>query len=289
MAVVAGGCCSSGRDLDDQSTSEEQYQVDDGGRRRAKSRQQSAGIDPIPADPLTTSNTPDSPTDGLAARAEVLLREEFNQAWAHYRQAETTRTQLLTVCLTVSAAACAVGSQVAARSDLTDPKTLVAFSGSLFAFTLFTAFIYVAVRKTDAVLMHYERVLNLVRDYFYVGVNREIEPYKSLSIRNFKHPMLGTSGWWRFTRIQTAVENIVMGIAVLATGGQIGLMIAALTAHSPNWLAVAIQTVLLVASLVVTAGLVSLRIATNRARITELTDPPPYSPVVTPSTQQPPP
>jgi len=192
------------------------------------------------------------------------LRDEFNQAWEHYRHIESVRTQYLALFFAVLTGAVGVGSQAAARSNFADTATVLAFSASLFVLTVFAAFVYVTVRKADVVMAHYETVINRVRDYFYKWVDPDAEPFKSLNIRVRNHPMLGGKGLWRLARIQTSVETVVLGTAVLTSCGQAVLLVMTLVAASPNWTAVAIETGLVATSCLALIGLVLLRMKGNQ-------------------------
>jgi hypothetical protein len=228
----------------------------------------SARVDSVPRDSHHRPKNTGRETDYHLTRAEALLIAEFNQAWEHYRQNETIRTQHFALFSAVTIAAVGVGSQAAARSNFDDAATVLAFSGSLFVFATFTGFIYITLRKVDVALQHYELVWNQVRNYFYRGVDRRIEPYKSLSIRDRDHPMLYTAGLWRFTKIQASIENLVLGAAVLVSCGQTSLTIDVLLTQRSDWPVVATVAALTGASWIVVAGLVALRRAAGRWRPT---------------------
>lgn len=168
------------------------------------------------------------------AKSETLLLAEFDQAWAHYRHAETTRTAHLGFLFTVT-----LGSAAAAAAALPTGKlgssTNFALTLFLAIYLVFVSFEYAVLRKLDFVMSHYEGVWNRIRHHFYRHVDPEIEPFASLDVRRSKDPMMTGRIRRRLLRTQTATEITLIAMALLASAGEVVLLVQASVAQESPW------------------------------------------------------
>jgi hypothetical protein len=147
----------------------------------------------------------------VLTRSEILLCHEFEQAWQHYRQNESLRSQYLGYFFALIVASAAFGTQTVRSRALSSPPSLVLFEIFLLALSLLSCFVYLGVRRAGIALTHYESVWNVIRDHFYSGVDRQAEPYRSLNIRASSHKVLRR----RWTGMQALSEFVVMLLCML--------------------------------------------------------------------------
>jgi hypothetical protein len=178
----------------------------------------------------TKTHAPREPSS--SPDAEGLLMREFDQAWAHYRAADTMRTQFLGFVFTVTLGAAALSGGIASPDKLSQTLGFVAFAALLDIYLFLLAGVYLSIRKLDTVMRHYEQVFKGVRDYFYQNVDRTTEPYSTLNIRESDAPIMTGSVRRRLLRIQTVSEIVVTVFAAIATACEVALITYAASSAS---------------------------------------------------------
>jgi heme/copper-type cytochrome/quinol oxidase subunit 4 len=150
-------------------------------------------------------------------KAEALMLEEYHQVWEHARHMETMRSQYLGFFFTVTLGLAVLAVPTISAGALNNPARLVVLSGFLTVFFLFTAFIYIAIRKTGVVYGRYVGAIHLIRDHFLVN-RRGLETVLSwLRFLESDIPIMRS----RLFRIQTTAEFIIrlfMLLTVFAAG-----------------------------------------------------------------------
>jgi hypothetical protein len=163
--------------------------------------------------PETEDAEKDNDVDVLAS-AETLLRDEFGQAWQHFRHLETMRSQYVAFAFTITLASFAAAIPLIASIGEVDSVTVLLVGVFIQLYCLILGSLYFSVRKIRIVLAHYRRTIEDVRHYFY----RRTKPdfgfdIRRLDISREAYAVLG----WRLFRLQTTSELIL--IALLAIGG----------------------------------------------------------------------
>lgn len=182
------------------------------------------------------------------AKAENLLRDEFGQAWQHYRHNETLRTQYLNYALSITLASVAVSVPLStARADAA-VRLLVA-GAFVLMYTLFIAFALATVLKIRLVNRHYAQVWLDVRTYFYrsdSGLTFDtdrLNVWSGPESGNF-HPLLRMQAW---------AEFVLQSLLVLASVVAVALVVALAIIGAPWWQVVIMTTnALVVAAIAVT-------------------------------------
>jgi hypothetical protein len=150
----------------------------------------------------------------VLASAEVLLREEFGQAWQHFRHLETMRGQYLAFAFTVTLASLAASIPLVAGVDEVDGTTLLLAGVFVLLYCLVIGFLYFSVRKIRIVLAHYRRTIEDIRHHFFHRARGDLGfDVARLDLADRTYTVLG----WRLFRLQTTSESIL--VAFLAIGG----------------------------------------------------------------------
>lgn len=179
------------------------------------------------------------PSQTTLTKAESLLLAEFDQAWSHYRQNETMRTQYVGFFLTVTLGFAALGANIVTPDRLSQASDIIGYGVFLGVYLLLVSFTYLIVRKVDVAMYHYERLWRSVRNYFYSDVNRTTEPYASIDIRDYLHSLRGGPIRKSTLRIQTTAELLLVLFAFLASSGEVFLTLRLGWIHASPWLVVA--------------------------------------------------
>jgi hypothetical protein len=194
------------------------------------------------------ANAPD-----LLTMGEILLSHEFEQAWQHYRQNETLRSQYLGYFFALVLGSAAFGAQTVRSRALSSPVSLILFEVFLLTLALLSCFVYLGVRRAGIALAHYEAAWNAIRDYFYSSIDRRVEPYCSLNIRDSGHKILS----YRWTGMQPLSECVIALLSLFIVIFQIGLFVRLILINAAWWeqaIGVGILAVTLTAPILVIAS-----------------------------------
>ncbi len=148
--------------------------------------------------------SPDHDVDVLTS-AETLLRDEFGQAWQHYRHLETMRSQYLAFSFTITLASLAVAIPLLAHSTRTI-SSLLLIGVFVQLYCLIVGSLYFNVRKIRIVLSHYRKTIQSVRCYFYDRAQDFTYDTGRLNITRRTYAIAG----WRPLRIQATSESILL-------------------------------------------------------------------------------
>jgi hypothetical protein len=156
--------------------------------------------------------TNDNDVDVLTP-AETLLRDEFAQAWQHFRHLESMRSQYLAFTFTITLASLAAAIPLIANFGENSSLVLLLTGVFILLYSLILASLYFSVRKIRIALAHYRQVTEEIRYYFYHRARSEFH-YKTdrLNITGRTYTVLG----WRLFRLQTTSESILMVFLVIA-------------------------------------------------------------------------
>ena len=155
----------------------------------------------------------DDHVDALTS-AETLLRDEFGQAWQHFRHLETMRGQYLAFAFTITLASLAAAIPLVANIDGASSLMLVLTGLFVQLYCLIIGSLYFSVRKIRIALAHYRQTIEDIRLYFYPRARTDFTyDTERLDITGQKYTVLG----WRLFRLQTTSESIL--IAFLAVSG----------------------------------------------------------------------
>lgn len=173
--------------------------------------------------------TPSDDHRHAITQADALLRDEFGQAWQHYRHLEVLRGQYIGFAFTVTFASLALTVPLIASSPQVGSITLPIGAFLLF-YGLFVGSLYLNVRKIRFLLAHYQKVLEDVRAYFYDHIPNLDFDVDGLNVLRVDHPLIRS----RLFRSQTTSESILAMLLIVATGTQMIFIIVTLRAH-PQW------------------------------------------------------
>jgi hypothetical protein len=160
------------------------------------------------------------------ARIELLLKQEFDQAWSHYRQLETARSQHVGFLFAALFALVPVLKAVLDIPYLGDHRFPVAtlVGATYAALALFVLFV---VRRNNAILAHYEYVMRQVRRVFYGARYDEI----GFLLDPRLHPSVVSQPF----RISRATERLCLCAAVGVPAGMVILSFAAAFTEEIGW------------------------------------------------------
>ncbi len=121
---------------------------------------------------------------GLGEDEKKLLMSELDQAWAHYRHLEETRTKYLNFFFTILLGSAAFWGTVLRRENL-EPNAVI-FGFYVYAFFLFVviAVIYAAIKKIGVTRDQYEDIIHITHEYLFKGNKGAVGLYKITE----KHP-----------------------------------------------------------------------------------------------------
>jgi hypothetical protein len=168
---------------------------------------------------------------GALTAAETLLRDDFGQAWQHFRHLETMRSQYLAFAFTITLASYAAAITLVANIEKIDSMVVLLTGVFVQLYCLVVGSLYFSVRKIRVVLAHFRRTIEDVRHYFYDRVKTGFD-YDTgrLDISRQSYTVLG----WRLFRLQTASELIL--IAFLVVSGVVEAICAVgIFALAPTW------------------------------------------------------
>jgi len=148
--------------------------------------------------------SPENDVDVLKS-AETLLRDEFGQAWQHYRHLETMRSQYLAFSFTITLASLAAAIPLLAHATKTI-GTLLLTGVFVQLYCLIVGSLYFNVRKIRIVLSHYRKTIQSVRSYFYDRTQDLAYDTGRLNITRRTYAIAG----WRPLRIQATSESILL-------------------------------------------------------------------------------
>ena len=194
----------------------------------------------------TKAQSRDGEHERALNNAEALLRDEFTQAWQHYRHLEQVRGQYLSFTFTVTLGSAALAIPLATTVGRS-PGKLALVGGFVLLYALLNVFVYATLRKIRTVLLHYERVLRSVRNHFYSLADLRVEDLY-LDIRKTNDPMVGHP----LFRIQRSAELIPVFFLLIANSVQLALLAAFLSAH-PAWFQVCLMSVMALGTVTVSA------------------------------------
>src|SRR5215467_13968676 len=83
----------------------------------------------------------------VLTKSEALLCQEFEQAWLHYRQNESLRSQYLGYFFALVVGSAAFGAQTVRSHAWSSPANLVLFEIFLLTLSLLGCFVYLGVRR----------------------------------------------------------------------------------------------------------------------------------------------
>jgi hypothetical protein len=193
---------------------------------------------------MTPTNPNDATKDddhNALTAAETLLRDDFGQAWQHFRHLETMRSQYLAFAITITLASYAAAIPILADIEKIDSVVVLTTGSFVQLHSLILGSLYFSVRKIRIVLAHYRRTIEDVRRYFYDRVKADFE-YDTgrLNISRQSYTVLG----WRLFRLQTASELLL--IAFLVVSGVVEAICAfGIFALAPPWWQATLVVILL--------------------------------------------
>jgi hypothetical protein len=172
----------------------------------------------------------DDDVDVLAS-AEALLRDEFGQAWQHFRHLETMRSQYLAFAFTITLASVAAAIPLIANIEEISSIILLLTAVFILLYCLIIGSLYFSVRKIRIALAHYRKIIEDIRHYFYHRARSEFDyDTEHLNITGRTYTVLG----WRLFRLQTTSELIL--VAFLAISGVAEAICAAsIFTLAPTW------------------------------------------------------
>lgn len=144
-------------------------------------------------------------SDAERTRVELLLKQEYDQSWNHYRQLETTRTQYLGFLFAALFTLAPVAKSVADARVLSDFRLpIAAVVGAVYA--AMAVFVLSVVRRNNEVLRYYDYAMQQIPRVFYGSHYDEVTRLLSLEMT----PGLTS----RRFRISAAAESLCLGVAV---------------------------------------------------------------------------
>ncbi len=192
------------------------------------------------AQPDSDGVVKDDDVDVLTS-AETLLRDEFGQAWQHFRHLETMRSQYLAFAFTITLASVAAAIPLIANIEEISSIILLLAAVFILLYCLILGSLYFSVRKIRIALAHYRKIIEDIRRYFYHRARSDFNyDTEHLNITGRTYTVMG----WRLFRLQTTSELIL--VAFLAISGVAEAICAAsIFTLTPTWW----QATLTVASL----------------------------------------
>ncbi|MEV4313777.1 hypothetical protein [Actinocrispum sp. NPDC049592] len=148
-----------------------------------------------------------------------LLRDEFGQAWQHYRHLELLRGQYVSYAFSITLGAIALSipltSQVSASGRL-----LLITSIFLAFYALIIGSMYANVRKLRLVLWHYQGVIIAIRRYVYEADSNLQFDMRKFDVLSLDHPVIRG----RLFRTQTLAESML--VAFLLADSVVAFLVA---------------------------------------------------------------
>jgi hypothetical protein len=128
---------------------------------------------------------------GLGEDEKKLLMSELDQAWAHYRHLEETRTKYLNFFFTILLGSAAFWGTVLRRENL-EPNAVI-FGFYVYAFFLFVviAVIYAAINKIGVTRDQYEGIMHTTHECLFranegaVGLYKITEKHPGMKIKMY--------------------------------------------------------------------------------------------------------
>lgn len=194
----------------------------------------------------------DAGKDDDAARtaAEALLRDDFGQAWQHFRHLETMRGQYLAFAFTVTLASYAAAIPLIANIEQIDSVVVLLAGVFVQLYALVLGSLYFSVRKIRVVLAHYRRTIEDIRNYFYDRAKTDFDfDTRRLDISRQKYAVLG----WRLFRLQTASEVILIAFLVASAVAEAICVFVTVTLTPPWWQASLVLILFTCVATIVTA------------------------------------
>ncbi|MGA8725553.1 MAG: hypothetical protein WB565_10960, partial [Acidimicrobiales bacterium] len=189
-------------------------------------------------------------------RGELLLKE-FEQAWLHYRQNESLRTQYLVFVGSVALAIPPVLVALEALKSIRASSIIFADCCFLGVAGLLFLFAYLGIRRFDEVMRFYESVWQIVRERIYLPKLPEL-----LNIFNIRH----TENYVirsRIFRAGAASRLVPLTFLLLDSGALVVLTIRLASEQSPRWQLV-VSSIITAFSLVAILGIGVLKIRSRR-------------------------
>jgi hypothetical protein len=141
----------------------------------------------------------------------ALLKQEFSEAWSHYRHIENARSAYFAFAVTAIGGVLAfVASLIKGGSDMDEHYAVLVAALLLLDFLL--AFIYATARKQRAVLWHYENVMLEVRRLAYGESFSELD--RLINVRRHVDPIVHSAAFSAQRAMETA---LVLTQAALGT------------------------------------------------------------------------
>jgi hypothetical protein len=184
------------------------------------------------------------------ASAETLLRDEFGQAWQHFRHLEAMRGQYLAFAFTITLASFAAAIPLVANIG-ENTSTVVLLAGVFIQlYCLILASLYFSVRKIRIALAHYRKIIDDIRRYFYDRARDDFD-YNTgdLTITGQGFTILG----WRIFRLQTTSESILIAFLVIS-GAAEAVCVGSIFTLTPAWWHVTLVVVAFACVVVVIAA-----------------------------------
>jgi hypothetical protein len=147
-----------------------------------------------------------TPHGATADAQREFLRDEFSQAWLHFRHLEQLRGHYLAYFLALVAALTGLISATWRSIVASSPLAELVFGFALAVFVVLGSLLYFMIRKQGALLQHYREVIYAIRAHFYAGLDLTNEPYRSLDVRSSNYRVVQL----RWMTVQRAAESIVL-------------------------------------------------------------------------------
>jgi len=163
--------------------------------------------------------------------AETLLRDEFGQAWQHFRHLETMRSQYLAFAFTITLASLAAAITLIANIDEINSVVLLLTAIFVLLYCLILASLYFSVRKIRIALAHYRKLIEDIRHYFYHRARSDFNyDTEHLDITGRTYTVLG----WRIFRLQTTSESILVAFLAISSVAE-AICVASIFTLNPTW------------------------------------------------------
>lgn len=183
------------------------------------------------------------PRNGNSDLPAQLLLREFDQAWEHYRQNETLRTQYVGFLIAVVIGSAAYAASPAAQGQATSAPGLLVLAWLLLVVSLVAVLIHFAIRQTGVALHHYSAVWKQIRSNVYPADGGRLDRLAD-DIDIFKRPDVVR----RRLSLQSSAEWISASAACVAVGGEV-ILLWRLLSFSPHlWQLVMMASVTAVAA-----------------------------------------